>query len=295
MTFCIGRAGWAAALTAALAAATAGAAWAQTPQASEQQVLETFDGATPLATFEGGAVTLGELIAERAELGDAIGGQYGDDIVFQGLLERMIRRKTLATMATREGVAEDPSVARRLAAAREEILSAAYLESVGGGAPTEEDLRAYYDTQAENLVMTRSRHILVATEDEAKAVKAELDAGADFATLAAEKSTGPSASGGGDLGFQGPGALVPPYEAAAAALEIGGVSDPVQTRFGWHVIKVEERQPMPFEQVRQALAQRLSDERELEVVTRAGEALGLQRPESRPPFEAINRIDLIGQ
>ena len=83
-------------------------------------------------------------------------------------------------------------------------------------------------------------HILVETEEEAIALKEELDGGADFAALAREKSTGPSGPGGGSLGWFGKGMMVPTFEAAVVAMEPGAVSDPVQTQFGWHVIKLNE-------------------------------------------------------
>ena len=90
------------------------------------------------------------------------------------------------------------------------------------------------------MTRARARHILVETEEEAKALKAELDGGADFAALAKDKSTGPSGPNGGDLGWFGLGMMVKPFEDAVLALEPGQVSDPIQTQFGWHVIKLNE-------------------------------------------------------
>ena len=83
-------------------------------------------------------------------------------------------------------------------------------------------------------------HILVETKEEADAIKTELDGGADFAELAKEKSTGPSGPGGGSLGWFGPGMMVPAFEEAVAGMEAGSVSEPVETQFGWHVIKLNE-------------------------------------------------------
>ena len=100
-----------------------------------------------------------------------------------------------------------------------------------------------------------ARHILVETEDEAKAVKAELDKGADFAELAKEKSKDPGAADGGDLGFFTKEQMVPEFSTRAFALEPGKISDPVKTQFGWHIIKVEEkrnRKAPDFEQVKAA-------------------------------------------
>ena len=90
-------------------------------------------------------------------------------------------------------------------------------------------------------VEVRARHILVETEDEAKAVAEELKKGADFAELAKKKSKDPGASDGGDLGFFTKDQMVPEFSAVAFALEPGKISDPVKSQFGWHVIKVEEK------------------------------------------------------
>ena len=105
-------------------------------------------------------------------------------------------------------------------------------------------------------------HILVETEEEAVAVKAEIDAGADFAATAREKSTGPSGPNGGQLGWFGAGAMVPSFEAAVIALEVGEVSNPVQTQFGWHIIILNEtRTPdaPTLEEVRDELLQNVRD------------------------------------
>jgi peptidyl-prolyl cis-trans isomerase C len=86
----------------------------------------------------------------------------------------------------------------------------------------------------------KARHILVETEDEAKDIKAELDGGADFAKLATEKSKDKNAEGG-NLGFFTRGQMLKPFEDAAFALDVGQISDPVKTSFGWHVIEVQEK------------------------------------------------------
>jgi peptidyl-prolyl cis-trans isomerase C len=106
-----------------------------------------------------------------------------------------------------------------------------------------------------------ARHILVATKEEADAVKAELTGGKTFEVLAMEKSTDPSAAqNGGDLGFFSRGMMVPQFEEVAFALEVGAISDPVQSQFGWHVIKLEEKRmssPPPFEQLAPQLQQQV--------------------------------------
>lgn len=99
-------------------------------------------------------------------------------------------------------------------------------------------LKKYFDdNQAQfDKREVSSRHILVATEDEAKAIKAQLDAGADFATLAKAKSTDPSVStNGGDMGFNARGKMVPEYDNVVFGQAKGTISAPFQTQYGWHV------------------------------------------------------------
>jgi len=109
------------------------------------------------------------------------------------------------------------------------------------------------------------RHILVASPDAARAIIAELGKGADFATLAKAKSTGPTGPRGGDLGFVGRGRMVPEFDQAAFALKVGDYSkEPVKTQFGWHIIKVEEERPSvlpPFAEVKAKLRQRMQTEK----------------------------------
>ena len=108
-----------------------------------------------------------------------------------------------------------------------------------------------------------ARHILVATEKEAKEIIERLKKGEDFATVAKEKSKDPSAEGG-DLGWFGRGQMLKPFEDAAFALEVGQISEPVHTQFGWHVIKVEERRGLSPKEVQKKEAQKPADQRQYE-------------------------------
>ncbi len=127
---------------------------------------------------------------------------------------------------------------------------------------TEEEMRALYDEQTGLAPQEfKARHILVETEEEATALIAELDGGADFVELAKEKSTGPSGPSGGDLGWFTPERMVPEFSNAVAALEDGAYSaSPVQSQFGWHVILREDSRqssPPPFENVGDVLKQQV--------------------------------------
>ena len=116
----------------------------------------------------------------------------------------------------------------------------------------------------------KARHILLKTEDEAKTVIAKLDTGTDFVELAKEKSTGPSAKSGGDLGWFAPGRMVPPFARAVAEMKKGNHSKtPVKTQFGWHVIKLEDSRKMEspkYDDVKKQIADSLNNQRVQEYV-----------------------------
>ena len=130
------------------------------------------------------------------------------------------------------------------------------LQDAGKSALSDEAERKVYDEavkQVKNEEEVHARHILVPTEDEAKAILAQLKGGADFATLAKEKSKDPGAAEGGDLGYFTKEQMVPEFSEVAFKLGKGQLSDPVKTQFGWHIIKVEDKRTRPtptFEQVK---------------------------------------------
>ena len=126
---------------------------------------------------------------------------------------------------------------------------------------TDAEVKARYDEEVSKFgdnMEVHARHILVETEDEAKAIIAELKNGGDFAKIAGEKSKDPgSAAQGGDLGYFSRGQMVPPFEEAAFNLEVGSITEtPVKSDFGFHVIKVEDKRkqaPPAFDQVQARL------------------------------------------
>ncbi|MEL6435504.1 MAG: peptidylprolyl isomerase [Pseudomonadota bacterium] len=188
-------------------------------------------------------------------------------------LMALVDIRLLAAKAEAEGVGEDAVFQRRMQFQRNRALHNNLFTTEVVGSVTDEEVRARYDSEIsarppENEV--RARHILVETEDAAKDVITELDGGADFATLAAERSTGPSGPNGGDLGYFTRGRMVPEFEAAAFELNAGDYSkEPVQTQFGWHVILVEDSrpvQPPAFEQVAPQIRSGLLRERYFELL-----------------------------
>ncbi|HEY9012679.1 MAG TPA: peptidylprolyl isomerase [Devosia sp.] len=180
------------------------------------------------------------------------------------LLTVLIDMKVMAKAARDANMDQTDLFKQRLRYLEDRALRRAYFGEKIATAVTPEALQAAYDkfvAEFQGQEEVHARHILVATEDEAKAVKAELDGGKDFATLAKEKSTDPSAQqNGGDLGFFGKGMMVKPFEEAAFSLQPGIVSDPVKSDFGWHVIKVEEKRmskPPSLDQIAPQLQQQV--------------------------------------
>lgn len=195
--------------------------------------------ATVVATVNGVEITLAQMIALRENLPQ----QYltlPDDILFNGILDQLVQQEVLA-----QSVADlTPRDDANLANDRRGYLSGVVIGAVAQGAVTDAALQAAYDERfkdAEPQKEFNAAHILVETEEKANELKAQLDGGADFAELARANSidTG-SGAAGGDLGWFGLGVMVKPFEEAVIAAEVGKVSAPVQSQFGWHLVLVKE-------------------------------------------------------
>lgn len=138
---------------------------------------------------------------------------------------------------------------------------------------TDEDVKAYFDEHQAELgqpEQVRARHILVKTKEEAEKIRAQLEEGADFAELARKYSLDESsAADGGELGFLTADQLVPEFSEAAFALEVGAISQPVQTQYGYHIIQVEEKKPAvpaKLEEVSRTIVETLTKDRIRQIV-----------------------------
>jgi peptidyl-prolyl cis-trans isomerase C len=181
------------------------------------------------------------------------------------LLTVLIDMKVMAKAARDAQMDQTDIFKRRLSYLEERALRRAYFSERIATGVTDEAVQAAYDAfvagfQPQDEV--HARHILVATKEDADAIKAELATGKPFEVLAMEKSTDPSAAqNGGDLGFFARGQMVGPFEDAAFALtEPGQISEPVQSQFGWHVIRLEEKRqsaPPTLDQLRPQLQQQV--------------------------------------
>ncbi len=192
-----------------------------------------------MATVDGVDITLGHMLMVRALLPEQY-QQLGDDVLWDGILDQLIQQQVLSTDAL---AVETPRVRIALDNERRTQLASVVIATLADKAVTEEALQAAYEAEYMNGdqgVEYNASHILVNTEEEAQALVGELSTGADFATLAKDKSTGPSGPNGGSLGWFSKGMMVEPFQEAVEKLEPGAVAGPVKTQFGWHVIKLNE-------------------------------------------------------
>jgi peptidyl-prolyl cis-trans isomerase C len=241
---------------------------------------------TIVTTVNGQAITIGHMIVLRESLPE----QYlslPDDVLFDGLLEQLEHQTVLAQKAG------EPNVMIRLRLENEErsMLAGSIIQELLANALTEEALQTAYDARFKSADLSRefnASHILVESEQEAAALVEALIGGADFAQLARDNSTGPSGPNGGELGWFGPGMMVAPFEEAVLTMEPGQVSAPVQTQFGWHVIKMNEtriKDAPSFEDVRADLSEEIQTllvETTLTTLTDSAEI-------ERPDLSAIDR------
>lgn len=272
--------------TTAVAACLASGALAQSDDAVSAD--------TVLATVNGMDITLGHVIALTSRLPDQYQNLPDADL-FNGVLEQLIQQTALTSDMDRNRKTVALAIENEVRA----LLATERLKAVEDNAVTDEALQAAYDAQYANAPVEqewKSQHILVETEDEAKAIVAELEGGADFGELAKEKSTGPSGPSGGDLGWQGKGRLVPAFENAMIALELGAISAPVQTQFGWHVIKLNEvrdQEKPSLDTVRGTLEGSLKEAAVQEALNAASAEAEIVRTEVQVDPSAIRNLDLL--
>ena len=223
-----------------------------------------------VATVNGQPIRLSELeVAQQA-----LPQQYRNmplQAVFPALLDRIVDSKLVVQEGKKSKVTEDPAFKKRMAFVEDQVLQDFWIQREVARKVTPEKLQQRYEERLKSMPSeeeVHARHILVSTEDEAKAIIAELKKGAAFDKLAKEKSTD-KASGaeGGDLGWFKKSDMVKEFADAAFALNKGDLTEtPVKTQFGYHVIKVEDRRKAPppaFEE----LADQLREEMAREAVT----------------------------
>lgn len=253
------------------------------------------DADTVLATVNGKDITLGHLIAVVDTLPQQL-QQLPDEQLYNGLLEQLIRQEALASP-----VRGDLGRAARLTLETQEaaLIANSVIGQVQEQEVSETDLRAMYEEVHGNTAPTpefNASHILVATEAEAASLVTQLAEGADFAELAKTFSTGPSGPNGGNLGWFGMGQMVPPFEAAVLELEVGEVSAPVETQFGWHVLILNDQREVggpTFDEVRDELRDRVVEARMGAAIDEAIDAATIVRSEDAIDAALIRNRDMI--
>jgi peptidyl-prolyl cis-trans isomerase C len=180
----------------------------------------------------------------------------------------------VAKAAEAKNITDSADFKQRLAFARNKVLMETLMQSTAKSAVTDAAMHKVYDEASKQMAdeqEVHARHILVETEDEAKAISAELKKGTDFAQLAKQKSKDPGAADGGDLGYFTKDQMVPEFAEVAFKLDKGQISDPVKTQFGWHIIKVEDkrkRQVPEFDKVKDQIETFVQRKAQLELVSK---------------------------
>ncbi|WGR94425.1 peptidylprolyl isomerase [Bradyrhizobium sp. ISRA443] len=249
-----------------------------------------------LAKVNGSEIRASDVALAEEELGPSL-QQMDPATRKDNVLSFLIDMKIVAKAAEDKKVENSDEFKKRLAFARNRLLMDSLLATEGKAATTDEAMKKVYDEAAKQISgeqEVHARHILVETEDEAKAIKAELDKGADFAELAKKKSKDPGASDGGDLGFFTKEQMVPEFSAVAFSLEPGKISDPVKSQFGWHIIKVEEkrnRKAPDFNQVKGQIETYVTRKAQADYVAKLRETAKVERTETAKPDDAAKPAD----
>jgi peptidyl-prolyl cis-trans isomerase C len=235
-----------------------------------------------LARVDGTEIRLSDIAMAEEDIGSGL-QPSPPEVRRETLLTYLIDVALIAKAAEEQKLAEAPGFARQLAYARQKVLMQALLEKESKSATSEEAMKKVYDesvAQNKPVEEVHARHILVETEDKAKEILAKLKAGGDFAELAKEESKDPGSADGGSLGYFTQEQMVPEFADVAFKLEKGALSEPVQTQFGWHIIKVEDRRnkPVPsFEQVKDQIQSFVVRRAQAELVGKLREAGKVER------------------
>lgn len=262
-----------------LFAALALAASLATPALAEGETAETV-----VATVNEVQITLGQMIALRETLPE----QYQsmpEDVLFKGIMDQLVQQEVLRQSVTDLSPRDTASIENDLRG----YVSGVAIQAIVQTAVTDEALQAAYEARFKDAVPLteyNASHILVATQEEADKLKADLAAGADFAELAKANSTDTgSGAAGGDLGWFGLGMMVKPFEDAVIAAKVGEVTGPVQSDFGFHLILVKEtrvaanptldqiRDELAAEIEKTAIEAKLAELEAAATITREGEGI----------------------
>jgi peptidyl-prolyl cis-trans isomerase C len=241
-----------------------------------------------VARVNGTEITSNDLAIAEEEVGSNLPAAMPPEGKRDYLVTYVSDMILVAKAAEEKKITEDAEFKRRLAYMRNKLLMETMLHSEAKSALTDATMHKVYDDATKQMAgekEVRARHILVETEDEAKAVLAELKKGTDFAELARLKSKDPGAAEGGDLGYFTKDQMVPEFAETAFRLETGQLSDPVKTTFGWHIIRTEDKRDRPvpsFEQVKDQIESYVARRAQADVIAKLRQSAKIERLEATP-------------
>lgn len=284
-------------LIAALGVLSAGCSQSEETTAAKTAETATEKSDEPaVVTIDGSAITEADIELAASDL-DPQFARLPEEQRRAATVSALIEIKLLAAAARKKSLHETAEHKRRMAFLADRTLHSATVRSEVADSVTDDLIAARYEediAKSGSQEEVKVRHILVKTEEEAKAIITELDGGSDFADLAKDKSTGPSGPSGGELGFIGKGVTVPEFETAAFALEAGTYTKaPVQTQFGWHVIKVDdqrEKAPPTLESQKEQIRSVLLRDKYFELVKGLREAAKIEVADAKLK-EALAKIE----
>jgi len=251
-------------------------------------IVRAQDSDSVVARVNGVDIRQSDLALAEDEVGANM-PQMGPDQKREYLITYLSDVILLAQAADKQKIADRDDVKHRIDFERSKVLMETLLHDTGKAALNDEAMHKVYDEAVKQMPPEQevhARHILVQTEDEAKEIEAELKKGADFATLAKEKSKDPGAADGGDLGYFTKDQMVPEFSQAAFKLDKGQISDPVHTQFGWHIIKVEDKRTKPtptFDEVRGQIENYVAHKAQAELVANLRKSATIERLDQPPP------------
>lgn len=273
-------------------------AWAADATPPAAAPAAAYDAATVLATVNGTDITLGNVIMMRANLPQ----QYQslpDDTLMKGIVQQLVDQTLLADQLSKSADTDPLSVKLQLQNDRRSALAGQVAQQTMAQPVDDAAVKAAYDKQVADFKPQPeydASHILVKTEDEAKKLLAEIQGGKDFAAVAKANSTDGSAAQGGELGWFSQGQMVPEFEAAVAKMKVGEVAGPIQTQFGWHLIKLNAERdstPPPLDQVRPDIENELHQQALQAQLEQLRSGATIEIKEAVVPATAIHQDDLI--
>ena len=249
---------------------------------------------TILAKVNNKNITLGHVIAAVARLPkeyDNLDSKY----LLEGVLDQIIKQEIIAQTLNVSQLLTKVSLENEIRSIKAKYA----VEKQMVGFPTTEMIENAYKEETsllKNIEEFNASHILVETEESALEVLELLKSGVNFEKIAQEKSTGPSGPNGGNLGWFGIGQMVPEFETAVMVLEVGKVSQPVKTQFGWHIIKLNDNRfkPLPsIEDLQPELIQKLSQNRIDELVRIQSEEASIELLNKNIDSSLIRNLELL--